>query len=222
MGENDWELVMDPLGFRTIEPKPSKEDLSRYYAERYYQEGKGSYEVTYTPQEIEHHRLKARLIRRQVERTVALPPGARFLDIGCGEGRLLDQFASAGYDATGVDFSDHGITKWHPQMVGRMHLGDYEEFLGGCVEARQTYDVVAFTNVVEHVLDPRRLVSLAKAVVARGGVMVIVAPNDFSPLHEKLLSEGIISEPFWIAYPDHLSYFNKDSMLRCWVRRVSR
>ena len=43
-------------------------------------------------------------------------------------------------------------------------------------------------------------------------VLVIVAPNDFSPLHELLEKEGKISRKFWLCYPEHLSYFNKDSM----------
>ena len=37
--------------------------------------------------------------------TLALPPGARVLDVGCGPGRHAIEFAKAGYAVTGVDVS---------------------------------------------------------------------------------------------------------------------
>jgi hypothetical protein len=43
-------------------------------------------------------------------------------------------------------------------------------------------------------------------------LLVIVAPNDFSPLHKLLLKQKKIPRKFWLSYPDHLSYFNKESM----------
>jgi hypothetical protein len=43
-------------------------------------------------------------------------------------------------------------------------------------------------------------------------LLVLIAPNDFSPLHEHLLEKKNISRQFWLCYPDHLSYFNKGNM----------
>ncbi|MBN1636168.1 MAG: hypothetical protein JW920_06615, partial [Deltaproteobacteria bacterium] len=40
----------------------------------------------------------------------------------------------------------------------------------------------------------------------------LVVPNDFSELHDYLLKTGKISREFWLCYPDHLSYLNKESM----------
>ncbi len=40
-----------------------------------------------------------------------LPPGARVLDLGCGEGRDSVFFASRGFDVTGVDISLAGLRK---------------------------------------------------------------------------------------------------------------
>lgn len=40
------------------------------------------------------------------------PPGAaRFLDIGCGEGRFAVQFANQGFDVTGIDLATNRIDK---------------------------------------------------------------------------------------------------------------
>ena len=37
-------------------------------------------------------------------------------------------------------------------------------------------------------------------------------PNDFSPFQELIKKLGKISEDFWVVPPDHISYFNKESM----------
>lgn len=43
-------------------------------------------------------------------------------------------------------------------------------------------------------------------------LLIIITPNDFSPLHEYLLEKEFITRKFWLCYPDHISYFNKESM----------
>ena len=40
---------------------------------------------------------------------LALPPGARILDVGCGSGWLSEYFARLGYKVTGIDISDELI-----------------------------------------------------------------------------------------------------------------
>lgn len=45
------------------------------------------------------------------EVSVRLPPGARVLDLGCGEGRDSVFFAARGFDVTGVDVSRAGLRK---------------------------------------------------------------------------------------------------------------
>ena len=51
------------------------------------------------------------------EVTRLLPPRARVLDLGCGEGRDSVFFAAQGYDVTGVDISRAGLRK--AERLGR-------------------------------------------------------------------------------------------------------
>jgi len=53
-----------------------------------------------------------------------------------------------------------------------------------------------------------------KKLLAPHGCLMLVVPNDFSKLHQSLLDGNHIDRPWWIKYPDHLSYFNKESMER--------
>jgi tellurite methyltransferase len=52
---------------------------------------------------------EASLLARQV--SALLPPGARVLDLGCGEGRDSVFFAERGFDVTGVDIARSGLSK---------------------------------------------------------------------------------------------------------------
>jgi hypothetical protein len=41
-------------------------------------------------------------------------------------------------------------------------------------------------------------------------------PNDGSEYQEGLLRDGLIDRRFWIAIPDHMSYFTSDSTASSW------
>jgi hypothetical protein len=41
---------------------------------------------------------------------------------------------------------------------------------------------------------------------------MVDVPNDFSPLQQHLLAAGHIDRPFWVALPDHLSYFGAEGL----------
>lgn len=60
---------------------------------------------------------EASLLARQV--SALLPPGARVLDVGCGEGRDSVFFAELGATVTGVDLSADGLDKAQRLARGR-------------------------------------------------------------------------------------------------------
>ena len=49
-------------------------------------------------------------------------------------------------------------------------------------------------------------------LIATNGVAIIRVPNDFSIIQNEALSAGLINQPFWVAVPDHLSYFDHHSL----------
>ncbi len=49
-------------------------------------------------------------------------PGARMLDIACGEGRFAIQLAARGYDVTGIDLSHNAIEKARAQEHEHLHF----------------------------------------------------------------------------------------------------
>ena len=97
--------------------------------------------------------------------------------------------------------------------------GDIYVLLKERAAKKDNVDVIILANVIEHVLDPVELLENIKPLLAPGGVLVILAPNDFSALHERLLEQRMIPQPFWLAYPEHLSYFNKEAMTQLLTAR---
>ena len=206
------ELIKTKYGFYQYSPLPSIEELREYYANKYYQQGLGSYSVSYTDEEIQYFKLKAWLIYTKVSQLIDIKKEKRFIDIGCGEGWVLNEFSKKGHCVQGLDFSKWGIEKFHPHLLGFFEQGNVFELLNKKTENGIKYDVLLLANVIEHVVDPENLLKKIKELMTQDSLLIIVAPNDFSPLHEYLISHGIITKKFWLCYPDHLSYFNKESM----------
>ena len=251
---NPADLVhRNELGYYEVTRKPTPDELRDYYAQRYYQENRSSYQPTYSAAEREHmegklqlrHWVLAQLLEpaaatpadtaatsdycaapaaAEANQALALPaealpatdgssPVARtFLDVGCGEGWALDYFQRQGWDVLGLDFSSFSLEQFHPGLRGRLRTGDLYDGLQELVAEGRQFDVLWLDNVLEHVLDPAELLRRCRQLTRPGGVLMVDVPNDFSPLQQHLLAAGHIDRPFWVALPDHLSYFGADGL----------
>jgi len=57
------------------------------------------------------------------------------------------------------------------------------------------------------------LLSKARSLLAENGLIYISVPNDFSLLQKFLYQNNYVSREYWLSYPDHLNYFNQESLL---------
>lgn len=206
----DKRLTQHPLGFWTLADKPSAEELRDYYANKYYQQALGSYEHQYSEEEKAYFRAK--LAQRQVVLKRLAPSARTMLDVGCGEGFALAHFREQGWSVKGLDFSAAGVEAQNPGCRDALVVGDVFALLDAEVAEDRHYEVVWLQNVLEHVLDPVALLASLKALLSPDGVAVITVPNDFSAVQQEALSQGLIDQAFWVALPDHLSYFDHVSL----------
>lgn len=106
---------------------------------------------------------KLRVVRQFLNQ---LPPQARILDVGCGEGLLVEEYRVRGADITGLDLN------YESPAVRR---GDITQmpFDAG------TFDVVLALDVIEHLnfADQDRAVVEIERVLARGGQFLVTVPN---------------------------------------------
>lgn len=208
----DSRLTHHPLGFWTVTNPPSPQQLTTHYRDRYFQEKHGNYRREYSP--TERHWFAIQTDRAVAAASLAAGRSLRnALDVGCGEGFALAWLLAHGFEAMGIDHSVDGIRRFHPNLLEHFRSMDITASLATVVSG-ETYDLIMLRNVLEHVLDPVALLTELRSVIAPGGALVVTVPNDGSEWQEYLLESGSITDRFWIAVPDHISYFNADSLRR--------
>ncbi|OFX21059.1 MAG: hypothetical protein A2033_10565 [Bacteroidetes bacterium GWA2_31_9] len=200
-------------GFYEVINKPSEKELNEYYSKKYYQNNAGSYEKQYTKEEIEYFNNKIEEKYFVINKLLKLLSNSTFsiLDIGCGEGWTLNYFNEKKWDITGIDFSDSGCKNHNPHLLENLIIGDIYENISKLINSKK-YDVVWLDNVLEHVFNPKDLLEKCRKLINKNGILIIEVPNDFSVLQNYLISNKLIDKQFWIALPDHLSYFNKEGL----------
>ena len=212
MSESIKRIKINKWGFCQYDPLPSEKELQEYYEKKYYQEGLGSYDIAYSAEEITYFKLKASLIYRETEKLTRVAEEKKLLDVGCGEGWIMDKFFHSGVSVTGLDFSRFALEKIHPHLLPFFEQGNIYDVLREKSKQQITFDLIVCANVLEHVVDPEALLSIVRSLMHSHSLLVLIVPNDFSELHQHLLKTKKISKEFWLCYPDHLSYFSKNSM----------
>lgn len=210
----DPRLRRHPLGYWELSEKPTSEELQAYYANKYYQEANGSYEIAYSQEELDYFEVKLSQRRAVLETYLTEKREERnLLDVGCGEGYTLSHFRKHGWNVKGLDFSSAGVASKNPDCADLLVTGDVSILLQAELEAGAIYQVVWLQNVLEHVIDPLALLDSLRRLVAPSGLLVATVPNDFSVVQQTLLAQRHIDSEFWVAPPDHLTYFDRTSIV---------
>lgn len=105
----------------------------------------------------------------------ALVPAScrRVLEVGCGEGQMGRLLKERGHHVTGLELIPEAAEvarRW----LDRVETADVE---CGLPFPPGSFDAVIFADVLEHLVDPWRVVREASALLAPGGCVVASIPN---------------------------------------------
>jgi SAM-dependent methyltransferase len=116
------------------------------------------------------YRGRRLVVLQEIER-LALPPGARLLDAGCGSGRMLDELSRFG-SAAGVDVSSSAVAAARGRGHSDIRVGSIEQL----PYPDGTFDLVTCLDVLEHTPDGERTLVELKRVTAPGGHLLLTVP----------------------------------------------
>lgn len=135
--------------------------------------------------------------------------GGRILDIGCWEGRQLEEFLRLeGWTCEGIELNTRAADAARQKGI-RVFSVSLREFFTQF--AGRTWDVINLAYVLEHVPDPADVLSRLRRFLAPDGILVVEVPNEFNPLQLAYLKTRQ-REPYWIALPVHLNYFDQPGL----------
>jgi len=118
-----------------------------------------------------------------------------FLEIGCGNGFMLEEALAQGYRSVrGVEPSGESIARASPHVRPFIHHGMFD----GRAFAPASIGVVAAFQVLDHLANPGQFLADARAILRPGGAVLIVV-HDASAWSVRLLGER--SPIFDVAHP---------------------
>ena len=210
------DVKLNEYGFYSLKKLPSKEEVENYYKEKYYQKAMGSYEITYTEDELSYFnaKLEQKLLLINLHTLDSNSLDRSFLDIGCGEGFALSFFKKKHFSVLGLDYSSEGVIRQNPDVADNIIFGDLFSSISKLIDASEQFDIVNMDNLLEHVAEPKSLLQMVKRLLKNDGLVIIKVPNDFSFLQEYFYKHGIANDAQWVAPLDHISYFNNSGLIR--------
>jgi SAM-dependent methyltransferase len=116
------------------------------------------------------YRGRRRIIRAELDR-LALTPGARILDAGCGSGRTLEELVAYG-EVQGIELDPGAAELASSRRVGEVRIGRLEELPWEDAE----FDLITCLDVIEHTPDDRVTLSELRRVSKPGGFLLVTVP----------------------------------------------
>lgn len=176
-------------GLTYVDPLPTAEELTRFYADRYRVE----YKSAITPST--RHVFRAGCVALERLRVVALlaQPPARVLDCGAGGGEFSYLLSSRGYSFTGIEPNDgyREFARKEYEVDVRPGTADDNDMPDG------TFDVITMFHVLEHFRDPRAGLAKLARWLRPGGYLYVEVPNALTA----------VSSPSNLYHRAHLYYF---------------
>lgn len=164
-------------GLVQVVPPPASEALTAYYISDYRSGGYHGSDVADVSQFPKDNLFYFN--RGQSIADLLLPyvqkENPQILDIGAGYGHILYALGQRYPDSTrmAIEFSD--VCARHLKSLGvEVFTKPVEEVLP---RMERRFDLVVMSHVLEHLLDPRRVLQLIKGSLAPGGTLYVEVPN---------------------------------------------
>ncbi len=142
------------------------------------------------------------------------PAGARVIDVGCGDGRVLAELTPLGVRGFGVDLSEVALDALRARRID----GARADLDGGSLPVETgSFDVALCLDVFEHLFAPDRLLAEIHRALAPGGTLIVAVPNGLNLFNRLAFLAGRHVDVMDAA---HLSKAPFSEHIRFFSRRV--
>ncbi|HEY4324135.1 MAG TPA: class I SAM-dependent methyltransferase [Mucilaginibacter sp.] len=141
------------------------------------------------------------------------------LDLGCGNGHLVNYLLSKGYNAFGTDASVDGITIAREVNPDRFFLQDLSTGKLPVELQSLNFDTIISTEVIEHLYDPQGFIDFCKQTLNGKGEIIVSTPyhgyvkNLFLSVFNKW--DGHFS-PMW--HGGHIKFWSKATLSQILIK----
>jgi len=199
-------------GFKHIYPIPSQKELDNFYKEKYFREVKPVAYENICDADILNVKMsisKDENLQSIYEKVIELKQSDSMgiVDIGCGNNLLSYLFKNKGWKEYIIEPSKDAGT-----YLKRFDLNVINKPIEEVDIA--SFEDISFINlqfVLEHITSPLQILEKAYDLLSPGGIIRICVPNDFSA-GQMAYMDYFNEKPRWICLPDHINYFNFDSL----------
>lgn len=179
---------------------PQDNLLSQYEKSYFVNENpKGGYANYFDGMKINKRTFSTRLKRIEKE----MGKKGRLLDVGCALGDCLMEAKNMGWkEAEGLEVSEYAV-KLSKEKGLKVKQGVLDKY----TFPANTFDVVTYQDVIEHIADPLNELKKVKHILKTDGLLFMVTPDVGGWWHRLLGS-------LWYHYKpgEHVTYFSQQSL----------
>lgn len=151
-------------GLVYVSPQPAAEELPKFYSGMYEDHSERAAEDR-SLGAVEKH-LRAIVQQRR-------PQGGRYLDVGCGFGRLLETLNGLPFSFTGIEMDPNAV-EYARRAAPNADIR--QAGIDDAVFDPESQDFISLVAVLEHVKDPRDALARITGWLAPGGVLLVQVP----------------------------------------------
>lgn len=132
-----------------------------------------------------------------------LVPSGRLLDVGCSEGLFLEKFDPQKWRLFGLEVNKNQARLTRQKIPSVQIFTQPLEKL----KTRQRFDVITLWHVLEHLRDPRLVITKARSLQRKDGWLIIEIPNGRS-FYFRLFGK------YWqpLLLPEHLHFWTEETI----------
>lgn len=127
------------------------------------------------------------------------------LDVGCGSGTLLGLMKQRGFRPTGLDFSAEAADVAQRENGVRVVIGSLDQ----ARFSAESFDLVTLFHVMEHVANPRAVLTEVTRILKPDGALVLQVPNI-----DSWQFKAFGAKWYGLDIPRHVIDYSKDAMLK--------